>query len=608
MMPKPLELLAPARDLETGRVAIDCGADAVYIGPESFGARAAAGNSTADIAALAEYAHRLGARVYATMNTILRDDELARAEALARSLAEIGVDALIVQDMAYTTMNLPIALHASTQCDIRTPQKAAMLAAAGFTRLVLPREFTPEQVAAARREAGVPVEVFIHGARCVSYSGDCQMGYAATGRSANRGMCPQMCRLPFELTDDKGNVVAPARHYLSLSDMATADFAPLVDAGAVSFKIEGRLKDRRYVANAVAWYSAKLNEFISASGGKFVRSSFGTSDPGFKPDISKGFFRRPNGGGKEACLASPNDTGTPVGKVTRAFNRRTRAFSINPTAALANGDGLGYFDGRTGEFKGFRLNRIVGNAAYPAQAIEGLDAGIVLFRTSDRLFAEAIDKATPQRRVRVDFNLAIDGSGALKLSATAENGSTATATVPGPFDQARTSQQQNRLSQLARIGDTHYSLGEVTDSLGDVFVPASILADCRRRVLESLTAAIAADHCRETPGMCTLKADAYSTMPALTYHDNVANAAAAAFYTAHGSAIAETAAETRPPEATHGCRVMSTRYCIRRELGACLKTPQATLLPPKLYLRNPSGSYRIEFDCHRCGMNIIKES
>ncbi len=274
-MSRTLELLAPARNAEIGRIAVLAGADAVYIGAPSFGARAAAVNSVDDIAGLCRFAHMYRAKVYVTMNTILYDDELQQAEALVHKLYAAGVDALIVQDMAYLSMNIPpIALHASTQCDIRTPEKAAMLAKAGFAQLVLPREFNADEIKACAESAGVPVEVFIHGALCVSYSGDCQAGFVATGRSANRGTCPQMCRLPYELIDSEGCEVAPKKHYLSLRDLNRSnDLAELIEAGASSFKIEGRLKDARYVANVTKMYSDLLYGICAQSGGELVRSS-----------------------------------------------------------------------------------------------------------------------------------------------------------------------------------------------------------------------------------------------------------------------------------------------------------------------------------------------
>lgn len=598
-----LELLAPARDLEVGRTAIACGADAVYIGPRAFGARAAAGNSTADIAALVEYAHRFGARVFATMNTIVFDHELDEARALALELYNVGVDALIVQDMAYTQMGLPIALHASTQCDIRTPSKAAMLAQAGFRRLVLPREFTPAHIAEVAQAAGVPIEVFIHGARCVSYSGDCQMGYAATGRSANRGACPQMCRLPYDLVDATGKPVAPRGHYLSLSDMRTPDLSVLTEAGASSFKIEGRLKDRRYVANAVAWYSQRLDELVEASEGRYHRASAGRSVPGFVPDLGKGFFRRPNGPGKEACIASPNDTGVAVGRVQGAFSPRSRSFTVKAKAALANGDGLGYFDSE-GNFCGFRLNRVAGEQCFPATALPDLKAGLTLYRNSDKAFNDAVDSARPERRLRVDFELSLTGN-TLTLSAQDEFGRMVANSMEYTATPARSPQEQQRRGLLERLGDTCYYAGAIADSLGDLFVPASVLTSMRRKAVEALEQ-LPPVATAETPGADTLAPDALAGSM-LTYHDNVANELARRFYRSHGAAISEQAVECAKPEQSAGKQVMHTRYCIRRELGACLRTPQGSRLPEPLYLRNDSGTYRLAFDCRNCEMRVVKE-
>lgn len=603
--PATLELLAPARDIEIGRTAIDCGADAVYIGPPAFGARAAAGNSVADIGRLAEYAHRFGAHVYATMNTILFDNEVEDARRMALELYEAGVDALIVQDMAYVEMNLPIALHASTQCDIRTPEKAALLAKAGFTRLVLPREFTVAEIAAASKAAGVPVEVFIHGARCVSYSGDCQMGFAATGRSANRGVCPQMCRLPFDLVDKDGRPAGPRRHYLSLSDLSTPSLRELADAGARSFKIEGRLKDRRYVANAVAWYSARLDQAVADSGGLYRRLSHGTSEPGFNPDITKGFFRRPNGGGSQGCLASPNDTGQPVGRVTSAYAPHTRSFRIKGEA-LANGDGLGYFDAE-GNFKGFRLNRSAGGECFPASPLPELRPGTVILRNSDKAFNDSVDNARPARRLRVDFAIANGDGDSWILEASDERGLKAGIVTETEFMEARTPQEEPRRRTLGRLGDTIYCMGETDDRCGGRFIPAATLTEARRRVLTALDEAAAAAYSRPGRGSDSLAADAFAALSPLDYHDNVANGLARHFYESHGASIGGKAIECSSPDSAAGRRVMATKYCIRRELGACLRESCGASLPSPLYLRNESGTYLVEFDCRRCGMNIIKQ-
>lgn len=599
--PKQLELLAPARNLEVGKTAIDCGADAVYMGGPAFGARAAATNSVADIAALAAYAHRFDARVYVTMNTILYEDELSRARDLVWELFDAGVDALIVQDMAYLEMDLPqIALHASTQCDIRTPEKARWLAKAGFSQLVLPREFSVNQIREVAQAVDVPVEVFVHGARCVSYSGDCQMGHVATGRSANRGECPQMCRLPFELTDSSGRLVAPARHYLSLSDLATPDLEPLINAGARSFKIEGRLKDVRYVANATAAYSRMLDDFISRNP-DWERASHGRSCPGFTPDLQREFFRRPNGGGMQASLASPKDTGRKVATVVEVDVRR-RSFSFRGEG-LANGDGLGFFT-PDGVFHGFRLNKAEGNIGFAASEINGMTPGTELYRNFDKAFADSVDKATPGRTLPLSLDLStwekglvlFAGSGYVPVQVFRE------LDLPA----ANTPQEEARRRVLTKLGGTGFHLESFTDSVGDVFVPASVLADMRREAVQLMEKSLSYKYYfPPLSGDKNLEKNAFKGTPSLTYHDNVANSLARKFYLEHGATLAQAAIETAKLPAGE-IRVMQTRYCIRRELGACLQTACGRKLPSPLFLRNKSGVYRLDFDCRRCGMDVIK--
>ena len=321
--PRPIELLAPARNAATARAAILHGADAVYIGASHHGARAAAGNSVADIAATAELAHLYGARVYVTVNTLVYDNELAEVEQLAKELYRAGVDALIVQDMALLRLDLPpIALHASTQCDIRTPEKARFLADAGFSQIVLARECTLEETAAiAAAVPDTPIEAFCHGALCVSYSGDCQASFATTGRSANRGECAQICRLPYDLTDHAGRVIVRNRHLLSLRDLnRSADIAAMLAAGVSSFKIEGRLKDEAYVKNTVAAYRAIIDRAIAAEPQNYRRLSAGTSSLTFTPDLSRSFnrgytpyFLTSDPRQKMGSHLSPKSTGTAVG-------------------------------------------------------------------------------------------------------------------------------------------------------------------------------------------------------------------------------------------------------------------------------------------------------
>ena len=611
-----IELLAPARDTTIAREAILHGADAVYIGAEDFGARAAATNSVEAIADLCRFAHFYNARVYVTMNTILYEDELSRARDLVCRLYEAGVDALIVQDMAYLTMDIPpIQLHASTQCDIRTPEKARFLADAGFSQLVLPREFSAEEIAQIHSTVDVPLEVFVHGALCVSYSGDCQAGFIATGRSANRGTCPQMCRLPYDLIDGKGKVLLAGKHLLSLRDLNRLDdLGRLLEAGATSFKIEGRLKDIAYVRNVVSAYSRALDTLVEASQGKYRRRSVGHVSRRFTPDVNRSFnrgftsyFLDPACATRMASMDSPKWIGMPVGTVTSAPDRRG-TFTAKLTASLSNGDGLGFTDPLTGQFIGFRLNRVDGNRLYPASAVP-VKAGMTLYRNRDKAWDDVIEaKSTTTRTIGLRLELEI-ADNILTLIAEDRRGVSASVSTEIALSPAKSDQKAYRVAQLERMGGTGYHLDNLDDRVsGDVFIPGPILADLRRRTLETLTANALAAYPRPMRTTMNLSAQALATNAPLTYHDNVANSAARRFYTEHGATVAQEAIEVAPPAPGEEVRVMETRYCIRRELGACLRTPsQSRKLPRDLYLQ-PTDSrtrYRLNFDCARCRMQVF---
>lgn len=611
MSTRSLELLAPARNAEVGRVAILAGADAVYIGAPAFGARAAAGNSVADIASLCSFAHIFRARVYVTMNTILYDTELAEARDLVWQLYAAGVDALIVQDMAYLKMDLPpIALHASTQCDIRTPEKARWLAQAGFAQLVLPREFTLDEIKACAESAKVPVEVFVHGALCVSYSGDCQAGFVATGRSANRGTCPQMCRLPYELVDTQGREVAPRKHYLSLRDMNQSAMLPqLVAAGASSFKIEGRLKDARYVANVTSTYSRLLDDICQKSEGQYVRTSRGIAVAAFTPDLQRTFNRgytsyfltRPM---RMASLDTPKWAGQHIGTVKSTYDNHRRSFKASLTQDLANGDGLGYYDEK-GIYRGFRLNRVEGNVLFPATPQPDLVPGMKLYRNTDKTFFDILDAkdASCNRTISADIRLNSVDDERIALDIKDERGCSATLVIESAAQEARSPQAEQRRRVLEKTGDTVYRICDIEDNLCDRFVAASVLSQARRELLTLLDNVAAATYVYDRRKPCELPDNAFDGMT-LSYHDNVANHLSRQFYLGHGATIAQEAIEVQKPEGE--IRVMQTRYCIRRELGACLREKDAAKLPSPLFLRNESGLYRLDFDCKRCGMNVVK--
>ena len=610
-LPRPIELLAPARNAEIAIEALRHGADAVYMGASSHGARAAAGNSIDDLRRVADYAHQFGARLYATVNTIIYDDELDGVRRMIHELYRAGVDALIVQDMALLTMDIPpIALHASTQCDIRTPAKARFLAAAGFSQLVLPRELTLAETAEIL--AAVPqcaLEAFVHGALCVSYSGDCQAGFMATGRSANRGECPQMCRLPYRLCDASGRDLAPERHYLSLRDMNRIDLlADMADAGVSSFKIEGRLKDAAYVRSTVAAYSASLDAVVAASGGRYCRASHGRSEAGFIPDVAKVFNRGYTSyflntprrePGRIASMASPKNTGERVGTV---LSCRGKVLTARLNTALHNGDGLGYFD-PDGRFAGFRLNKVEGNRLFAASDLR-IAPGTPLYRNADKAYTDAVASARPQRSIALNMQLRGIDSERIALSITDERGNAVECVAEVPHQQANSPQTDARRRTLERLGGTIYRLESLDDGLADRFVAASALTALRRDALASLESAQRARYTYDRRRPCRLAPGDMADLTT-TYHDNVANALAADVYTAAGATIAERAAEVERP--TGETRVMTTRYCLRRELGACLRTPSAKRLPTPLYLCAPGIRYRLDFDCAACEMHVVAQ-
>lgn len=610
--PRELELLAPARDCETARQAIIHGADAVYIGSEAFGARAAATNSVDEIAGLTEFAHSFNARVYVTLNTLIYENELADAERLVKRLYDAGVDALIVQDMALLRMDLPpIALHASTQCDTRDAAKARFLEDCGFSQIVLARELSLGEIREIAAAVTVPLEAFVHGALCVSYSGDCQASLVATGRSANRGECAQMCRLSYSLTDRNGHILAPDAHYLSLRDMNRLDrLADMADAGISSFKIEGRLKESDYVRNTVAAYSQALDRIVASSEGRYRRASSGRTDYSFIPNVAKSFNRRftsyfldgrPSGSEPMASLESPKWIGQPVGKITGS---RGKAYIIRTDQQLSNGDGLGYFDADR-HFCGFRLNRVDGRLIYPASDVR-LSPGMTIYRNRDKKRDDIMSGTTAVRHITVTAELRRAGESLIALKLTDDRGRSAEATAEAPIQTARTPQKSYRQNTLSKLGDTIYSLEKLDDTLGDDdFIAASTIADLRRR-----TAALLDSVRRSTYVFSYRRPESAEIAPfkntALDRHDNVANSLARKFYSDHGIEVTEPALEVMPEHPERDLRVMTTRYCLRRELGACLLTESERRLPSPLFLKTSSGlTFGLEFDCRHCRMHVI---
>ncbi len=601
-----LELLAPARDADTAIEAIRHGADAVYIGAEAFGARSAAGNSVESIRRVCQYAHCFDAKVYVTVNTIIYDNELEAARKLVWELYHAGVDALIVQDMALLRLNLPpIALHASTQCDTRDPAKARFLEQAGFSQLVLARELSLDEISAIRAATSVPLEVFVHGALCVSYSGDCHAGALSMGRSANRGECPQICRLRYSLSDSRGRRLAADGHWLSLRDMNRLDsLAELARAGASSFKIEGRLKDVAYVKNVVASYSRALDALVATDPQRWRRASVGRTELHFQPDPGRAFNRgftsyflggRPASDVRMAASATPKYVGRNIGCVQTVRGNR---ISLKSCETLANGDGIGWF-GADGRLCGARVNRADGNTLYLAEKPADLSPGTTVYRNRDKAWDELMAMHTATRTIDVEFTLRPCADGRVALDAADCRGNRVSVAMEVDLRPARTQQEAKRRDTLGRLGDSIYRAAGVSDRIGDRFMPVSALVELRRRAIEQLDRAQRIRFHSDIRRKEDTAADAGSH--SLSYHANVANRMARDFYQSHGVTDIEPAAEIRRPAGEPV--VMTTRYCLRRELGQCIRCGAS---PGSWFLQATDGNVRMraDFDCARCGMTI----
>lgn len=609
-----LELLAPAKDLACGMAAIDHGADAVYIGAERFGARAAAGNSVDDIAKLCRYAHVYGARVYVTVNTIVYDDELRQTETLINRLYEAGADAILVQDMGILKMDLPpIELHASTQTDNRTAAKVAWLAGKGFSRVVLARELSLDDIRDIHSQVpDVELEAFVHGALCVSYSGLCYASQYCFSRSANRGECAQFCRLKFDLTDAEGRVLQHERHLLSLKDMCRIDYMEqMAEAGVTSFKIEGRLKDMAYVKNVTAAYSQKLDQLVKQHPAKYRRASLGRCSYTFTPNLDKTFNRGYTDyllTGRSYDIASP-DTPKAMGEhVGHVKEIRGTSFTVAGTAVFANGDGLCFFD--SGELAGLRVNRAEGNRIYPLKMPKGLTRGTELYRNSDKTLDDTLNRRSAERKIAVDILLE-ETSGGFRLALTAEDGTHAAVDETTEKQAAEKPQRDNMQRQLTKLGATPFTCRSFATMPEEPrsFIPSSTLADMRRWATAKLEEALASKPRGNANGHAKAPAapNAGNTYPEATgYNYNVANRLARQLYADEGMPSVAPAFELSSPK---GAQLMQCRHCVRRLLGHCVKhggTPPRWREP--LFLRLADGRrFRLEFDCKECQMNVYAE-
>ena len=600
-----LELLAPAKNLACGMAAVDHGADAVYIGAPRFGARSAAGNSLEDIQQLCAYARPFGVKVYVTLNTILYDDELEAVGRLLQELQEAGVSAILVQDMAVlqlSTINISTPIHASTQTDNRSVEKVRWLRDLGFSRVVLARELSVEEIAEIHKAVpDIELEVFVHGALCVSYSGLCYASQHCFGRSANRGACAQFCRMKFSLVDVAGREVEHDRYLLSLKDLNQSDhLLELIEAGATSFKIEGRLKDVDYVKNVTAAYSQRLNEIISRYPDKYCRSSQGTCQYTFTPDLRKTFNRGYTTyflHGRQADIASfdtPKAMGEFVGTVKEL---RGDSFNVAGVASFANGDGLCFLrpdpsspSNPSSELVGFRANRVQGNRIWPYRMPQGLCPGIRLYRNNDQEFERLLSKPSAERKIPIRISLRAVDDG-FTLSALDQ-----TIHVSVEHLQAQKPPHENIVRQLSKLGDTIYTCSAVDiPSDFNYFIPNSVLSEMRRSLVEKLVSqgdgsSVKSLGVTEEPSPC----DIYP----YPYLYNISNHLSQQFYGAQDLSAYELKGGDGP--------IMQCRHCIRYSLGYCVKHGgQRPLWKEPLSLVLGDGRrFRLEFDCHHCQMNV----
>lgn len=588
---RAIELLAPAKNVDIAIEAINHGADAVYIGASSHGARQSAANSIDDLRRLADYAHRFKAKVYATVNTIIYENELRKVERLISDLYKAQVDALIVQDMGILRLDIPpIQLHASTQCDNCTVEKAKFLESVGFSQIVLARELTLQEIGDVCRNVNVPVETFIHGALCVCYSGRCHASMALKGRSANRGECAQICRLPYTLRDADYKVIAKDKHLLSLKDFnLTHSIADLLTAGVSSFKIEGRLKDVAYVKNIVAHYRQIIDALIAEKPTLYHRASIGRSELSFTPQPDKSFNR----GFTSYFLRDRR----PKGSIASIHTPKSLGEEINDIALINNGDGISFFN-QQGKYTGFRVNRVVDNRLVPAQPVR-IPRGATLYRTSDTQWDKLMARSTAVRKIDVD--IAIDSRG---VSVTDEAGNYVRHHLDVSIEKAQ-KPMDIRLA-FEKLGNTPYRLRNFTSTLPDnVFIPISQLTELRRRLIETLQQQAVTTyryHYRKDENP-----NAVYPNDKLDYRYNVANSLARNFYKSHGVKSIEQAIEIVNVSDGRLKVVMTCRHCILRELNMCRRDNHkaGSRYREPFSISNGDISLQLRFNCRDCEMQLL---
>lgn len=602
----PIELLCPAKDAEVGIAAISHGADAVYIGYQHFGAREAAGNTLQDIQKLINYAHLFHAKVYITLNTIIYNDELAQVQDLIHKLYQMGADALIIQDMGILEMDLPpIPLHASTQTHNKAVNKIQFLQDVGFQRVILARELSIEEIKVIRKSTQVELETFVHGALCVSYSGQCYMSHALTGRSANRGECAQPCRMKYNLVDGDGIMIISEKHLLSLKDLnLSSSIAELLDAGITSLKIEGRLKDIGYVKNITAHYRKILDDIFEKDS-RFHRASSGQCKLDFIPDPEKTFNRGYTqyfSKGRSEAMASfntPKSIGKPLGLVDGIGEK---FFILKSGERVSNNDGLCFIN-RQGTLTGIKVNQVDGDKIYPSEPFE-LSEGTLIYRNYDHNFVQSQKKGdTSLRKISADLQVLIS-SETITLTLADENSIITNIEFSHNYDPASKPEAMLGIlaKQLTKMGNTPFIINRInieTSSVTIPFIPIGEVNEFRRQIVET--------HIKERVASHPFQRIPFSPNNILhpessaTYKANISNRLAKQFYKRHGVTQSDDAFELLHDYS--GKVVMTTRYCMLFEIGLCKKLVQDK--PKEYYLLDNNNRYALQFNCDRCEMNIV---
>ena len=605
---KKIELLSPAKNLEVGIAAINHGADAVYIGGPSFGAREKVGNSIEDIEKLCNHAAIFDAKVYVTLNTLLFDSELEQARKIAWDCYNAGVDALIVQDMALLMMDMPpIALHASTQCNNTTAEKVKFLEDVGFKQVVLARELSINEIKEIRSKTTVPLEFFVHGALCVCYSGQCYLSHVIGHRSANRGACAQPCRLKWKLEDKNGNVLIANRHLLSLRDMNNSkNLEELIDAGITSFKIEGRLKDADYVKNTTAYYRKALDEII-ARRSDLERASRGVSTPSFVPNLEKSFSRGftdyfAHGRQKNIDAPfTPKSMGEHIGEIKKIDGKRWTV-KLKDGITLHNGDGLCFLD-ENNELQGFNVNGVEGETILSSAALSfraPQARGTSLYRNFEIVWQKSVDASTGNRKIAINLEFSETSDG-FKLAA--ENVSVC---LQCQKDIAKNPEKalETIRTKLSQWGDTKFVVENIDIQLDAIyFIPASVLGEMKRQLVVELEKALVENHRAARPVETRHGTSLQTDYPAtdLSYLANVTNSLSRKFYENHGVTHIDDGLEKTMPEGE--IVVMTTKHCIRYANGMCAKETGKPASP--LYISNDRGRFRLDFDCKNCCMKVV---